>query len=84
MSHREPSRRRTRRTRMSWEDCPIAAEAEHMDTLLRAQGYERSKLIRVFLRADGLVTCRYVWRHRDAGAALALTVTTLSMEGPRA
>jgi hypothetical protein len=77
MSRHEPSRKRRRIAQASWDECPIAAEAAHMDALLRAQGYERARHVRIFLRASGLMTCRYVWRHRDAGASLSLTITEM-------
>lgn len=76
MSRREPSRKRHRRTEMKWEDCPLVAEAEQMDRLLRRQGYERAPSVKLWVRASGVITCRYVWRHRRQGLALTLTVTT--------
>jgi hypothetical protein len=59
VSHREPSRYRTRRLKpLSWEDLPTAVEC--IDDQLRAEGLTRALHVKRSVKA-GVVRYRFVW-----------------------
>lgn len=56
---------------------------ETLDRVLGAQGYSRPGEIQPYLRGDGGVTIRIVWRRRGAGLSVVHSATYPTVGPPR-
>lgn len=87
MARRTPSRQRRRNMTMEW-DCFIDGDGDwhvaRLDRDLRAEGWERSGRVKVYLTKANTATMRFVWRKRLELATHVHTVTYTGIPVPLA